>query len=304
VKLGEYYESRKKMVDDAVRSFLEREGLLDLSPTPLGGKRLRGVLTILVCEALGGRPEAALDAAIAIELAHAASLDADDIVDLDVLRRGKPATWVLKGLIKTAVGTHGLVAAALNLVKKYGFDAVNVFTETYAKMVRGEIKDVLSGGVYEAIIGAKTASLWAAGAALGAIAAGRKDFIDHARRYGYAVGMAFQIADDIVDTVKIIEKMEFGKLLQPSVMAFITYLGLEALLQNPFKVLMRGIQGVKNEIQFIAVRKLDDWIGRAKKHAEAFPDSEYKKLLIEYPELAVDLMVKEGMSGERGGQGG
>jgi len=105
LSIHEYYQSRKAMIDKAVREFLEKEGLLDVSPTPLEGKRLRGVLSVLVCEALGGKPEDALDIAVAIELAHAASLDADDIVDMDIVRRGKPATWVrirnmeLKGLV-------------------------------------------------------------------------------------------------------------------------------------------------------------------------------------------------------------
>ena len=290
--MEDYYKSRKDMIDKAVREFLEREGLLEVSETPLGGKRLRGVLTILVCEALGGKPEDALDAAVAIELAHAASLDADDIVDLDAIRRGKPATWVLKGVIKTAVGTHGLVAAALNLVKKYGFDAVNVFTETYAKMVKGEIKD-LTGGLYEAIIGAKTASLWAAGAALGAIAAGKKDYMDTARQYGYSVGMAFQVADDIVDTVKLIQKMELGKLLQPSVAAFVAYLGLETLIRNPLKLLMKGIDGVRNEIMSVADRKLHEWIENAKHYAMKFPRTNYMGLLLEYPDMAVTYMLRE-----------
>lgn len=293
--LQEYYRSRKEMVDKAVKEFLEKEGLLDVSPTPLGGKRLRGVLTILVCEALGGSPQDAMDAAVAIELAHAASLDADDIVDMDAIRRGKPATWVLKGIVKTAVGTHGLVAAAFNLIRKYGLEAVNVFTDTYMKMVKGEIQDVIRGGFYEAIVGAKTASLWAAGAALGALAAKRRDYLNLSRDYGYATGMAFQIADDIVDTAKLVEQGRILELIRnPSVAAFIAYLGLESILRtSPFEVLTKGFKYLEDQMKNLAMEKLDHWVRHAQGLAAQFPESRFKKLLEEYPTLAVDMMFKE-----------
>lgn len=288
----EYYESRKKLIDEAVEGFLRREGLDDVSPTPLGGKRLRGVLCLLVCEALGGKPEDAMDAAVAVELAHAASLDVDDIVDFDVLRRGKPSTWVLKGIVRTAVGSHALVSAALNLVQRYGYDAVRVFSEAYARMVKGEIRDLREASLYESIIAAKTASLWSAAAALGALAS-RKDYVGLARDYGLATGMAFQIADDIVDTVKLVERMELAKLLQPSVAAFVGYLGLETLLRNPLRLLTKGIEGVKVEVMGIAMRKLNGWVEKARGYASQFPDSQYKQLLLDFPKLSVEMMLKE-----------
>jgi len=294
LSLQEYYKSRKAMLDKAVKEFLEKEGLLDVSPTPLEGKRLRGVLAILVCEALGGKPEDALDVAVAIELAHAASLDADDIVDMDTVRRGKPAVWVVKGIVKAAVGTHGLVAAALNIVKKYGFEAVEIFADTYLKMVKGEIRD-LTGGFYEAIVGAKTASLWAAAAALGALAARRKDYVNISREYGYATGMAFQIADDIVDTAKLIEQGRILDIIKnPSVTAFLAYLGLETLLRtSPFEVLSKGFKHIEDRMKNLAMEKLDQWVKRAQELATQFPDSKYKKLLEEYPTLAIEMMFME-----------
>lgn len=295
MNLSEYYSSRKEMVDKAVREFLEREGLLDVSPTPLGGKRLRGVLTILVCEALGGKPEDALDAAVAVELAHAASLDVDDIIDFDVLRRGNPATWVLKGVVKTVVGSHGLVAAAYRLVERYGYDAVRLFNETYLAMVRGEVRDALEGGAYEAIVGAKTASLWATAAALGALAAGKRERLELAKNYGYSVGMAFQIADDIVDVTRAIERGELMRLLKhPSSVAFLVYIGLETLLHtNPLVILWRGLDTVKERARNLALKKLDSWVKRAQGYAHQFPESQFKQLLIEYPTMCVNHMLEE-----------
>jgi len=295
MNLQEYYKSRKEMVDKAVKEFLEREELLDVSPTPLGGKRLRGVLAILVCEALGGKPEDALDGAIAVELAHAASLDADDIVDLDVIRRGKPSTWVLKGIVKTVVGTHALVSVALNIVRRYGVEAVEIFVDTYTRMVRGEIRDVIRGGFYEAIVGAKTASLWSAAGGLGALVAKRKEYLGLAKNYGYAVGMSFQIADDIVDVSKLIEQ---GKVLEvlrnPSAMAFIAYVGVESMLKlPPFEVIRRGLGYLEEQMKIMAMEKLNQWVKTAESYASQFPESPFKQLLVEYPTFAVDMMFEE-----------
>ncbi len=293
--LQSYYEYRKKLLDQKIMEFMEKNGLNKVSLTPLGGKRLRGVLTLLVCEALGGKVEDALDAAIAIELAHAASLDVDDIVDLDVFRRGNLATWASKGIIKATLGTHSLVASAFSLVQKYGYDAVRVFTDTYQRMLAGEVKDIAQGDLYEAIIAAKTAALWAAAASLGAIAAKKNEYMKLAGNYGLAVGMAFQIADDIVDTIKVVEKMELQKLLQPSVAAFLAYLGLNTLLRNPLKLLMHGVQGVKEDVRNIAMEKLDAWVKKAQGYGSQLPaKEEFRQLILDYPTLAVDLMFKVG----------
>ena len=291
--LREYYESRKKLIDRRVEEVLREEGLAEFSETPLGGKRLRGVLLLLVAEALGGRVEEALDAAVAIELAHAASLDADDIVDQDETRRGKPATWITKGVIRAVLASHGLVAVSLNLIKKYGLQAVNIFAETYRDMVKGEYYDVSGGSIYEAIIGAKTASLWAAAAGLGAIAAGKPREVPVAKLYGYSVGMAFQIADDIVDTYKLVEERDFSRLRHPSVLAFLAYIGLQGLLANPMLIIRKGIQGVKEDFQERAMRKLDEWVNHAKQAADKLNAARYKDLLKTYPELAVELMLQE-----------
>lgn len=291
------------MIDERIKQVLEEEGLTDLTSTPLGGKRLRGVLTILVAEALGGKPEDALDAAVAVELAHSASLDADDIVDMDELRRGKPATWVTKGVVKAVIASHALVASSFNIVKKYGLEAVELFTTTYKRMVKGEIKDVVKGGFYEAIIAGKTAVLWSAAASLGAIAAGKREYKELAQDYGMATGMAFQIADDIVDVAELVEKGGITRVLKhPSSMAFIAYIGLDTILsRNPLTVISKGLSSLEEDMKRKAVEKLEEWVNKAKEYADKFPESEYKPLLKEFPDLAVRMML-EGV-GKVGGSG-
>lgn len=105
--------------------------------------------------------------------------------------------------------------------------------------------------------------------------------------------MAFQIADDIVDTIKLVENGELMKLRQPTVLAFLGYLGLETMLRNPIALLKKGVEGIKNDVRDIAMNKLNQWIEAAQKHAHKFPDSEVKDILVDYPTLSVDLMFKE-----------
>jgi len=291
----EYYESRKKLVDEAVLKTLKEEELEDFE-TPKSGKRLRGVLVLLVCEALGGKAEEALPGAVAIELAHSASLDVDDIIDFDILRRGKTAEWVRKGITKTVLGSHALVATAMDIVRRhYGVDMLDMIVDAYKRMVKGEMLDIKFSTMYEAIISAKTATLYGASATLGAVASKKRELKDTAYHYGLYTGMAFQIADDIVDTIKIIEEADLKKLLEPSVSAFIVYLGLETILRNPL-ILLRGVKGIEEQAKEIAMKKLDEYINKAQVYANQLPavNEEYRKLLNDYPTLAVTLMLKEG----------
>ena len=292
----EYYESRKKLVDEAVLKTLKEEELEDFE-TPKSGKRLRGVLVLLVCEALGGKAEEALPGAVAIELAHSASLDVDDIIDFDILRRGKTAEWVRKGITKTVLGSHALVATAMDIVRRhYGVDMLDMIVDAYKRMVKGEMLDIKFSTMYEAIISAKTATLYGASASLGAVASKKRELKDTAYHYGLYTGMAFQIADDIVDTIKIIEEADLKKLLEPSVTSFIAFLGLETILRNPLNILLRGVKGIEEQAKEIAMKKLDEYINKAQVYANQLPavNEEYRKLLNDYPTLAVSLMLKEG----------
>ncbi len=169
-----------------------------------GGKRLRGFLNIMTCEALGGSAEDAIDAAAAAELVHSASLALDDIVDQDVVRRGSPSAWVLFGIGKTAMISLFLVPLALKLVEHYGQTALGYSIQAWEEMVRGEIIDAYlstngASGYYLEIVRLKTGSLFSLAAALGAIAASRPGRAEDAYRYGELIGVSYQVADDLVD---------------------------------------------------------------------------------------------------------
>ncbi len=172
-----------------------------------GGKRFRGFLVLEVSRCLGGTDSDALDAAAAVELIHSSSLALDDIIDVDVERRGKPAAWIEVGLRKTVMTVYLLVTYAHKIVEsRYGPLAVSRTINATFNISRGEVIDSFMDldkaepSLYEKLIELKTASLFQLSAELGAIASGRYDALELASDYGRSLGMIYQIADDLVDS--------------------------------------------------------------------------------------------------------
>lgn len=181
-----------------------------------GGKRLRPVITMCVAEAIGGRPEDALDAACAVELVHCFSLVHDDLpaLDNDDLRRGMPtvhvafdeATALLAGDALFALAFETLAGcAATPDLRAEGLRVLAAASGTRG-MVGGQTVDVeaegtsLNGDAVEWIHRRKTGALFEAAAALGAMFGGGDEaVVAAAGAYGAELGLAFQITDDILD---------------------------------------------------------------------------------------------------------
>lgn len=176
-----------------------------------GGKRLRAVLTFLsACSNGRPLPETAVYAAAAVELVHAASLVHDDLIDQSPHRRGRPTIhekWnhdaaLLAGDYIFALAARAIAAAGDLRVMAY-------IAEAAAAVCEGEISGVdqvepleEALAAYTFKIGHKTAALFEAAAKVGA-ACGEcsADEIAALGRFGYALGMAFQIMDDVLDYV-------------------------------------------------------------------------------------------------------
>ncbi len=212
-EIKEYWGSRREVLERRLREVLEgieEAGAIEVARyIAEGGKRFRGMLTMLTCEALGGSPDDAVDAAVAIELVHASSLALDDIIDGDTTRRGRPASWVVYGIPRTVLVSNLLVPLAQLLVERYGLDTVARTARAWLEVTRGEILDVFLPGVdgsdlYRRIIDYKTASLFELAIYLGLKAAGR-EAAEHMgfSAYGRVLGEAYQVADDIVDLEEI-----------------------------------------------------------------------------------------------------
>ncbi len=192
-------------------------GWLDQQFRPVqaySGKRLRPLLSLLSCEAAGGDWHKALPAAAALELVHNFSLIHDDIEDNSPTRRGRPAVWKVWGLPHGVnVGDAMLVLARLALARlsDRGTDtdtvvaAMDILDQTCLALCQGQYLDMAYEGrldvkedSYVQMIGAKTAALIAASTQLGALIAEGKDKTQHYRQFGWQLGLAFQMVDDIL----------------------------------------------------------------------------------------------------------
>ena len=215
----EYWQTRKPVLDEALNRALS--GLLNgitLSDTAAlmasleAGKKIRGGLTCVLTESLGGAFESAVPRAISVEMIQAATLIHDDFVDQDIVRRGGPATWTIEGARRAVLIGDVIFASAIKMMSDLGRDDGAVVSHAIAQVSRGALHEPLdplalameiesgrlNDKLYEKIIQLKTAILFGTACHLGAIAAkaGVK-LRDASYRYGLRIGEAYQIADDV-----------------------------------------------------------------------------------------------------------
>lgn len=174
-----------------------------------GGKRIRPVLALAVCDMLCGEAERALDYACAVELIHTYSLIHDDLpcMDNDDVRRGKPSCHIAYGETIALLAGDGLLTKAFSLAANGGDpEAIAVIAENAYKMVLGQAdefvnldNDISVDNIME-IHKCKTAALLIAAASCGAVAAGAdSDALEAVKEFALDLGLAFQVRDDLLD---------------------------------------------------------------------------------------------------------
>jgi len=190
------------------------------------GKRLRPSLCLAACEAVGGDPAEALDAACALEMVHTFSLIHDDLpaIDDDDLRRGRPTCHVQFGEAMAVLAGDALFALAFEALATCHPDPVRVVAAVKAVsqatgslgLVGGETMDILAEGTdagldhLREIHRRKTGALISASCVVGAVLGGADSKqVETVRHFGDAVGLAFQIHDDVLNVVSTAE--ELGK---------------------------------------------------------------------------------------------
>ncbi|AEF38850.1 polyprenyl synthetase family protein [Hoyosella subflava] len=180
-----------------------------------GGKRFRPLFTVL-CGKLGPEPESSsiVTAAAVVEMVHLATLYHDDVMDEATMRRGAVSAnerW--SNSVAILAGDY-LFAHASRLLSTLGPEAVRVIAETFAELVTGQMRETIGAkssedpvAHYLTVIREKTASLIAACGKFGGTFSGADAAqVDRLDRLGDAVGMAFQICDDIIDISSVSEK--------------------------------------------------------------------------------------------------
>jgi octaprenyl-diphosphate synthase len=173
-----------------------------------GGKRLRPAVLMLAAELCGYDGPRRVQVAAAVELLHTATLLHDDVVDLAVLRRGRPAARAVWGNRRAIlVGDFFYARASSMIVEDGDLDILWIFSDTIRRMAEGELLQLqrsfdpdVTEAHYYAVIDRKSASLLAAASEAGAILGG----VTRAERrrvaaFGREFGLAFQLRDDALD---------------------------------------------------------------------------------------------------------
>lgn len=189
-----------------------------------GGKRVRGVLCMMFCKASGGKPENALDAACAIEILHTYSLIHDDLPQMDGadLRRSKPSNHIEFGEFTAILAGDALQALAFETLSSSDLPS-DAVVEMVSILAHAAGPHGICGGQYLDLSGQgwqltidelldlylmKTAALISAATRLGVIAAGgTADQVAAADIYAQAIGLAFQIRDDVLDVTSSEEQL-------------------------------------------------------------------------------------------------
>ncbi|TFH47867.1 MAG: polyprenyl synthetase family protein, partial [Methanothrix sp.] len=165
------------------------------------GKRVRPLILIFSAQAMGGSAPSAVNAALAIELVHAASLVHDDILDHGVERRGSQSALQRFGPEASLLAGDWLISRSIDLISHYSQPVISTFASACMDMSEGELMDLSSASSpddYYQCISKKTASLFSASAKMGGLIAGA-DEEDVARfeSYGTHLGLSYQVLDDL-----------------------------------------------------------------------------------------------------------
>lgn len=185
-----------------------------------GGKRLRPSVLLLASGACGlSNGKERIYSAAGLELIHTATLLHDDVVDHATLRRGKTASNVVWGNKPTVLVGDFMLARALGLIQACGsLELIKAVTDAAARLAEGQVLEVMSANsmvdvsekVCFGIIENKTASLIESCGRVGAILADSSEEVkDSLGRYGFNIGVAFQLVDDALDYSS--SEKEFGK---------------------------------------------------------------------------------------------
>ncbi|WP_410785951.1 polyprenyl synthetase family protein [Kribbella sp. C-35] len=217
------FEFADAALESRVRAGLERveQALLDAtqSEAPFvtaaaqhvmlaGGKRFRPLLVLLAAEfGADVSSDDVVKSAVVVELTHVATLHHDDVMDEAALRRGSSTANARWDNSVAILSGDWLFARASDLVADLGPEAVRIQARTFSRLVEGQIRETMGVGEgqdplkhYLSVVADKTGSLIATSALFGARYAGASEDIQESlRAFGEEIGVAFQLADDLLD---------------------------------------------------------------------------------------------------------
>jgi geranylgeranyl diphosphate synthase type II len=270
--MKEYLVSRQKMVDDALQSYLPKSSV---KPKTIhkamrysvfaGGKRLRPILCLAAGESCGGEAAAALPLACAVECIHTYSLIHDDLpcMDDDDLRRGMPTSHKVFGEAIAVLAGDALLTFAFELAAqapgwpRYSLkDVIGELASASGSrhLIGGQVADLEGEGKRVSIQSlkfihqSKTAALLCAAIRLGAMSANATPSrLRSLSEFGMALGLAFQVIDDILDVTQSSETLgkSAGKDLVSEKATYPSVIGLEESRKMAKKLTEKAHQSLK-----------------------------------------------------------
>jgi len=279
-----------------------------------GGKRLRPLLAHLAFKACTKGNESsndyqrALEGGVVIELAHSASLVHDDIIDDDSKRRGKASFHVKKGIANAILTGHKMLSTGFNIALRHGKEFAKLYVDSWEEVVNGEIDEVnfnkndvkhldeftLKSQIfkaYEKIIDFKTAALFSSACKAGVLAANMsEDVLRVFSNYGREIGLAYQLADDLVDLAN-------GEMIDSVIIPLLNRIENKT---NKFKMfekreIKRKFKRNQDKIKQFYIEEIRKHINKAEElgKSDLIPQSQYKELLKEAPTYIINRMLRE-----------
>lgn len=292
MNLKEYMNIRLKDIDSEINNIFKSSSIslennfLDMLKYPLdaGGKRLRPILTCLACELFNGDYKKAIIPAVSLELIHTYSLVHDDLpaMDNDDLRRGKPTTHVKYGEANAILVGDGLLTHSFDILSNANVNDKTLrkllYEISYAAGVSGMVMGQFIDLYYEErdidfemlkiLHSKKTGAMIRGAVRVGAIASEKENInLENITKYGEAIGLAFQIQDDILDVISDNETLgkTVGKDEKEGKLTYVKQFGLEGAKE-------KAIETSKEAIDYLNV----------------YDDNEAKNILIELANYIVE----------------
>ncbi len=310
--IDSFFEITKEDIEKKIASTISDKKIFSILKS---GKRLRPLLAQLSFKVCTGGKETpyqyqrSVEGTVSIELAHTASLVHDDIIDEDKERRGKPAFYIEEGVPNALLNGHKMLAIGFNIALSHGEQIARLYVDTWSEILCGELKEVnfnkddVKNGTnelstkskifseYNKIINMKTASLFSSACKAGAIEADATgEILTTLADYGREIGLAYQLADDLVD-------LEKGEMIDSVVVPLLTRLENKTIDNDSFKlnIIKRKLAKNSTKIKQLYIEEIRRHVSKAEKlsKSDIIPPSPYKDLLTDAPAYITNSMLKE-----------
>lgn len=278
-----------------------------------GGKRMRPILTVLSAKMAGFNGKDSYRLGACIEFIHTASLLHDDVIDNADVRRGRPSANAKWGNhVSVLVGDFFYCRASQLLTEQNDWKILKIVTDCITALTEGEVLEIVTNSDlkttredYLTIIKNKTALLFAAACQIGGVLGRVSEELEHGLRdYGYNLGMAFQLADDVLDYTSSDDIMgkasgidlKEGKLTLPLIVA------MQKCNEDDCQMIRNALLGEKlSEEDFVRIKQVivdcggfeetydlaRQYIEKAKESLKPFRSSMEKDILLSAADFVV-----------------